>query len=134
MAGTPQVLFRRGALFDGHALVGPGWLLVRDGRIAEVGSGPAAAEPPTAGVDRVVDLAGGLLAPGFVDAHVHPVQGGLERIRCDLSEGETREDYLALIKAYADAHPDRLWILGGGWAMAAFPGGTPTAADLDRVV
>ena len=36
---------------------------------------------------QVVDLAGGLLAPGFVDAHVHPVQGGLERIRCDLSEG-----------------------------------------------
>ena len=26
------------------------------------------------------------------------------------------------------------WILGGGWAMAAFPGGTPTAADLDAVV
>ena len=24
------------------------------------------------------------------------------------------------------------WILGGGWAMPAFPGGTPTAADLDR--
>jgi predicted amidohydrolase YtcJ len=81
-----------------------------------------------------VDLAGGLLAPGFVDAHVHPVQGGLERTRCDLSEGATRDDYLALVRAYADAHPDRPWILGGGWAMAAFPGGTPTAADLDRVV
>jgi predicted amidohydrolase YtcJ len=26
------------------------------------------------------------------------------------------------------------WILGGGWAMPAFPGGTPTAADLDAVV
>src|SRR5215213_7926138 len=36
--------------------------------------------------------------------------------------------------AYADAHPDRPWILGGGWAMSAFPGGTPTAADLDAVV
>ena len=35
---------------------------------------------------EVVDLAGGMLLPGFVDAHVHPVQGGLERVRCDLSE------------------------------------------------
>ena len=31
-------------------------------------------------------------------------------------------------------HPDVPWILGGGWAMAAFPGGTPVAADLDAVV
>ncbi len=36
--------------------------------------------------------------------------------------------------AYAAAHPDAPWILGGGWAMSAFPGGTPTAADLDAVV
>jgi predicted amidohydrolase YtcJ len=134
MAGTPQVLFRRGALFDGHALVGPGWLLVRDGRIAEVGSGPAAAEPPTAGVDRVVDLAGGLLAPGFVDAHVHPVQGGLERIRCDLSPLDSRQAYLDAVGSYAAAHPELPWILGGGWSMAAFPGGAPLAADLDAVV
>ena len=81
-----------------------------------------------------VDLAGGLLLPGFVDAHVHPVQGGLERVRCDLSEGRTREDYLRTVREYAADHPDLPWILGGGWAMAAFPGGTPTAADLDAVV
>ena len=30
--------------------------------------------------------------------------------------------------------PSEPWILGGGWAMAAFPGGTPTAADLDAIV
>ena len=65
---------------------------------------------------------------------MHAVQGGLERTRCDLSEAGTREEYLAVIKAYADSHPDEPWILGGGWAMAAFPGGTPVAADLDAVV
>ena len=78
--------------------------------------------------------AGGLVSPGFTDAHVHPIQGGLERLRCDLSEHETREEYLAAIKAYADANPDLEWILGGGWAMPAFAGGTPTVADLDSVV
>jgi hypothetical protein len=81
-----------------------------------------------------VDLAGGLISPGFTDAHVHPIQGGLERLRCDLSEHETREGYLAAIKAYGDANPGLDWILGGGWAMPAFVGGTPTAADLDSVV
>jgi predicted amidohydrolase YtcJ len=134
MAGTGQVLFRDGSLFDGHAHVGAGWLLVRGGRIVDLGSGPAAPEPPTTGVDRVVDLDGGLLAPGFVDAHVHPVQGGLERIRCDLSHLGSRTAYLEAVGAYAAAHPELPWILGGGWSMAAFPGGTPTAADLDAVV
>jgi predicted amidohydrolase YtcJ len=81
-----------------------------------------------------VDLAGGLVGPGFTDAHVHPIQGGLERLRCDLSELATREEYLAEIRSYADRYPEREWVLGGGWAMPAFPGGTPTAADLDAVI
>ncbi len=103
-----------------------------DGRVARLG--PAGELDPPPGT-TTVDLAGGLLAPGFTDAHVHTVQGGLERIRCDLSEvDETRDAYLAAIEAYADAHPDLPWILGGGWAMPAFEGGTPLAADLDRVV
>ena len=127
-------LFVNGTLFDGHRHLGRGSVLVDGGRIRAVSGDDAGArsgvEPGTA----VVDLAGGLLAPGFVDAHVHAVQGGLERIRCDLSAGETREDYLATIAAYAEAHPREPWIVGGGWAMSAFPGGTPTAADLDRVV
>ena len=46
----------------------------------------------------------------------------------------TREDYLAAIAAYALANPERPWILGGGWAMGAFPGSTATAADLDAIV
>ncbi|KRF33823.1 amidohydrolase [Yonghaparkia sp. Soil809] len=87
----------------------------------------------------VVDLAGGMLHAGFVDAHIHPIQGGLERLACDLSEGSTREEYLELIAAYAQLNPprgcdaSRSWITGGGWAMSAFPGGTPTAAELDAV-
>ncbi|WP_248582311.1 amidohydrolase [Nocardioides sp. InS609-2] len=84
---------------------------------------------------EVVDLAGGMLAPGFVDAHVHAVQGGLERVRCDLSGvKEDRVAYLETVRDYADTHPDRPWILGGGWSMAVFPGGTPTAADLDTAI
>ncbi|HEU4810800.1 MAG TPA: amidohydrolase family protein, partial [Nocardioides sp.] len=127
------VVFRNGALFDGRRHLGAGAVVVRDGRIAEVRAGGKVAGAGS-GADRVVDLDGGLLAPGFVDAHVHAVQGGLERIRCDLSGAHTREEYLATVASYAAAHPELPWILGGGWAMSAFPGGTPTAADLDSVV
>lgn len=126
-----RVLFRNGALFDGHRYRGRGAVLVHGQRIFGLGPEAELGEAPA---DQVVDLAGGLLAPGFVDAHVHPVQGGLERLRCDLSGHETRDAYLAVVAAYAEAHPEAEWILGGGWAMPAFPGGTPTAAELDRVV
>ncbi len=127
-------LFTNGALFDGQRHLGRGSVLVDGPRIVAV-VGPDEAVGSRVGLDtEVVDLAGGLLAPGFTDAHVHAVQGGLERIRCDLSEGESREDYLASVAGYAAAHPEAPWILGGGWAMSAFPGGTPTAADLDAVV
>jgi predicted amidohydrolase YtcJ len=124
--------FVNGAVFDGHRYLGRATLLVSDGRVALVEEGRQG--PSRDRADEIVDLAGGLVSPGFTDAHVHPIQGGLERLRCDLSEHQTREEYLAAIKQYADAHPDREWILGGGWAMPAFPGGTPTAADLDSVV
>lgn len=82
---------------------------------------------------EVVDLAGKLLVPGFIDAHVHPVMGGLTMLQCDLSGADTQDEYLALIGRYATDHPDAAWIQGGGWSMAAFPGGTPTATVLDDV-
>jgi predicted amidohydrolase YtcJ len=127
-----MVTFRNGTVFDGRRYVGAGAVLVEDGRVAAVLSGRDLDRLERGSSD--VDLGGGMVAPGFVDAHVHAVQGGLERIRCDLSEVDTREEYLATIAAYAAAHPELPWILGGGWAMSAFPGGTPTAADLDAVV
>ncbi len=135
----PTIAFVNGAVFDGHRYLGRADVLVRDGRVLEVrgleAQAPGRLRTSTAdGVDEVVDVRGGLVSPGFTDAHVHPIQGGLERLRCDLSEHSTREEYLAAIRAYADAYPERDWILGGGWALAAFPGGCPIAADLDAVV
>nr|WP_220476327.1 amidohydrolase [Microcella alkalica] len=109
---------------------------VVDGRIAAVDADLSACRGPET---SVVDLAGGMLHAGFVDAHIHPIQGGLERLACDLSEGSTREEYLQIVAAYAQLNPprgcdaSRSWITGGGWAMSAFPGGTPTAAELDAI-
>ncbi len=118
-----------GQVFDGHAHRGPASVVVEDGRVVAVGD----PDPALLAGAEVVDVAGGLVAPGFTDAHVHTVQGGIERTRCDLSELGSRAEYLAGVGEYAAAHPDLPWVLGGGWAMAEFPGGTPTAADLEGV-
>ncbi|MFB7426490.1 amidohydrolase [Streptomyces hydrogenans] len=83
---------------------------------------------------EVVDLAGKLLLPGFQDSHIHAVGGGSELAECDLTESVDVAEYLERIRAYAEAHPDREWITGGGWSMESFEGGLPTRQLLDSVV
>src|SRR5215469_1880862 len=128
-SGMDEILFRNGAVFDGTRFLPAGTCArIRAGRILEVGpaASPGAAEP--------VDLAGGTLLPGFIDAHAHPVFAGYQLRRCDLSEAERAAEYFEIVAAYARDHPGEEWITGGGWSMAAFPGGIPTRHQLDAVV
>ncbi|WP_067476320.1 amidohydrolase [Actinomadura hibisca] len=83
---------------------------------------------------EVVDLAGRLLLPGFQDAHVHAVSGGVELGECDLSGTADVDEYLRLVRAFADAHPGRTWITGGGWSLESFDGGLPDRRLLDATV
>lgn len=82
---------------------------------------------------EVVELDGRLVSPGFVDAHLHPVLGGLEAGLCDLSSARSAEECLRMVAEYAAAHPELTWIVGGGWSMDLFPGGTPRREALDGV-
>jgi predicted amidohydrolase YtcJ len=83
---------------------------------------------------RVIDAAGGVVLPAFQDAHIHPIGAGLNQLQCDLHDASGAGEYLDLIAAYARAHPERDWIVGGGWAMDSFAGGTPSAGALDEIV
>ena len=82
---------------------------------------------------RVIDLAGRLAMAAFGDAHVHAISGGLESLRCNLLGLKTRQQCLDAIARYSAGLPAGAWLLGGGWSMEGFPGGTPTAVDLDPV-
>ncbi|MGZ8583453.1 MAG: amidohydrolase [Actinomycetota bacterium] len=132
--GKVDLIFVGGAVYTVDAA--RSWaraVAVRGGRIVAVGTDDdvrAHAGPGT----EVVDLTGKMLVPGFQDAHVHPVGGGLDMLQCDLHDLSTEEDYLLAIKTYAQDHPDRGWILGGGWSMDVFPGGTPGKELLDALV
>ena len=107
-------------------------LAIRDGVIAALGSDDEMREL-TGRRTRVIDLRGRLALPAFGDAHVHPVSGGLESLRCNLLGLRTRHECLDTVADYCSALPAGGWVLGGGWTMSAFPGGLPTAADLDAV-
>lgn len=83
---------------------------------------------------RVLDVSECLVLPGFQDAHAHPLEGGVSQLQCDLHDLSERVEYLEAVGRYAASHPDLEWISGDGWAMPAFPGGTPHRSDLDAVV
>src|SRR5699024_1539005 len=118
------VLFSRGAVLEATAVA------IRDGTVVALG-GDELADQPT---ERVINAHGGLVTPGFVDAHIHAAFGGVEMNRCDLSDCESVDEILRTIRVFVDTHPDAEWILGGGYAMAHFDGGAPTATALDAVV
>ena len=129
-----ELLFRNGTVFDGSRFLPPG-TCVRVSRGTVTGVGPEEALQPGGRPDAAepVDLDGGTLLPGFIDAHAHPVFAGNQLRRCDLRGADTADGYLEIIAAYTRDHPDEEWITGGGWAMAAFPGGIPTRQALDAV-
>jgi len=106
---------------------------VRGGRIAAVGTDDEVDALVGAGTE-VIDLGARMVLPGFQDAHVHVAGAGMDRLRCDLSALHGVDAYLDAIRTYASAHPDEPWILGGGWAIDVFPGGTPSAETLDRAI
>jgi predicted amidohydrolase YtcJ len=124
-----DLLFCHGSVFDGRRFLPPGTCVrVSGGRITAVGPSEAA------GPASVVDLQGGTIVPGFIDAHAHPLFAGAQLRACDLRQAATAAGYVEAVAAYARDHPDEEWITGGGWSLDAFPGGLPRREALDAVV
>lgn len=68
---------------------------------------------------QLIDLAGRMLMPGFVDAHMHPGDGGRAMTLCDLKyQTMTRAQFQASIQACLDADKDKgpdVWLEVGSW-------------------
>lgn len=131
-----DVVFTGGPVHTANGARRPTSVAVRAGRIVAVGhdDGPGDVRDLAGPRTEIVDLAGGLLIPGFTDAHVHPVGAGVEAAQCDLTGAVTLEEYGSRVRAYAAANPGLEWVTGGGWSMETFPGGTPTRGVLDGLV
>jgi len=105
---------------------------VREGRIVFVGTARDAQAwrgPRT----RVVELPGRMILPGFHDAHVHPVSGGVELAQCDLNNLPTAEAVVDKVRQCAARLGPDQWVLGGGWALPIFAGGLALKEVLDAV-
>lgn len=82
----------------------------------------------------VIDAKGGAVLPGFNDAHVHLINGGLSLDQISLSDATTLDAIKDTIRVWSEAHPEREWITGRGWYYQAFNGAMPTRQLLDSLV
>ncbi len=124
-------LFTGGRVFT--AVRGSLWaeaLVVDGAHIAFVGDAAEAAR--VAGPDaELIDLSGGVVVPGFVDAHAHVVGTGQALVKAQLRDATSLEAIIGALQAWATAHPDEPRVLGTSWVYDAVPGGRPTRQMLD---
>ncbi len=82
----------------------------------------------------VVDAEGAAVVPGFNDAHVDLIGGGLRLAMADLRGAATSAEVLERIAAWSDANASAAWVIGSGWSADQFKNGLPTRQMLDSVV
>jgi predicted amidohydrolase YtcJ len=100
-------------------------------RIVAVGSNDEI-EPWHGAHTRVVDAAGNLLLPGFNDAHVHFVDGGLGLDSVQLNDATSAKEFARRIAERAGRTPRGEWVTGGDWDETKWnPASMPTKDLID---
>ncbi len=100
-------------------------------RIVAVGPGPQV-ESWKGAHTRVVDAGGKRLLPGFNDAHVHFLDGGMQLDSVQLNDATSAQEFARRIRERAAKTPKGEWILNGDWDETKWtPAEMPTRELID---
>jgi predicted amidohydrolase YtcJ len=103
------------------------------GKIVAVGTDPVIQRLRGMGT-KVINAGGKLVLPGFVDCHVHFIDGSLGLGRVHLEGAKDPAGIQKRLREYAAEHPGDDWILGRGWNYAMFgPETLPDKKYLDEI-
>jgi len=80
-----------------------------------------------------IDAGGRLVLPGFIDAHVHFLEGGLRLASVQLRDARSRDEFVNRIRAFAATVPAGTWITGGDWDHSLWGGELPSRDWIDPV-
>ncbi|GAQ83501.1 amidohydrolase family protein [Klebsormidium nitens] len=107
-------------------------IAVKDKQILKAGT--FATTSKLAGAQTLeVDLKGAFVAPGFIDSHVHFIQGGLQLLRLDFTGVKDRAGFQRVVSRGAENKREGEWILGGGWDHELWGGELPDMRWIDDV-
>ncbi|HFE54077.1 MAG TPA: amidohydrolase, partial [Bacteroidetes bacterium] len=115
MLTAPLILYENGRIWTGDSeLPWAESLAVANGRLLAVGSRDELGWVARR-ADRVVDLGGNLVLPGFNDAHVHAYEGGKSLLEIDLRSVKSLEDLKQRVKEHSVSLREGEWLTGGNW-------------------
>jgi predicted amidohydrolase YtcJ len=82
----------------------------------------------------IIDVNGGVVMPGFVDAHAHLLMTGACLVRAQLRDAPDVAEIGRRLVEWRDQNPNEPRVLGVSWQFAAVPEATPTRQMLDAFI
>ena len=82
---------------------------------------------------QILSADGSMLTPGFIDTHVHFIDGGAALASVQLRDANSQEEFTRRIAAFADTVEPGEWILGGTWDHENWGGELPRRDWIDAV-
>jgi hypothetical protein len=114
-------------------------LAARDGKIVAVGNNDQI-KPHIGPRTRIVELAGKLAVPGFIEGHGHFTGVGQSRMILNLADAKSWDEVVRAVARAANTAPAGQWIIGRGWHQGKWDQppqpnveGYPTHAALSQV-
>lgn len=103
---------------------------IKDGLFVEIGSSEKIQKKYTA--KEVIDAKGAAVYPGLYDAHGHLFLLAELMDEVDLNGSQSISEVIYRLQNYHTHHPDKKWIIGGGWDQNLWDiKGFPTKDSLD---
>lgn len=102
-------------------------ILVESGKVIAIGH-----DALQASKDEVIDLAGKFMAPGFIDAHAHPLFAGRESQGPNVNGLKSVAEIVAAVRTFIVNNPNATWVIGGAYEASVVAGGDFEAVALDE--
>ena len=84
--------------------------------------------------NRIKDLGGNFIFPGFIDAHAHLKGIGYREMNLNLQGANSLKEMLTQVEIYANGLESGKWVIGRGWIEKKWPEGRfPTIKELDMI-
>ena len=110
-------------------------VLVENGKISKTGSKEEILKLKNEDTE-LIDLEGKTMLPGFIDSHSHIIAVAQTLMIVNLSEANSKEEFIAILKDHIKNNPpkDGEWIIGFGYDNTRYENEEhPTKFDLDLV-
>jgi predicted amidohydrolase YtcJ len=101
-------------------------------RISTVGSSAEVRKAVTPST-QVIDARGRMLVPGFIDSHIHFLEGGVGLASVQLRDARTRDEFVRRIADFAHTMEPGAWITNGDWDHEWWGGELPRRDWIDAV-